>query len=119
MRQLTITNKTKAGLVGTRITLANTFSSRLFGLLGKRRLDPGHGVLIRPSSGVHTIGMMIPIDVVALDKSCRVLKVWHRLLPFRVTSVSMKTHSVLELASGQIRECNIEVGDELVIEPNP
>jgi uncharacterized membrane protein (UPF0127 family) len=117
MKQLTITNATKAETVGSRIGLANTFSTRLFGLLGKRRLDAGCGILISPSSGVHTIGMMFPIDVVALDRNMRVLKVWHKLGPFRITSVSLKTHKVLELAPGQIKECKIDVGDQLEIVP--
>jgi uncharacterized protein len=51
--------------------------------------------------------------VVALDKSLQVLKVWHRLAPFRVTSIHLKTNSVLELPAGQIKNCRIEVGDQL------
>jgi uncharacterized membrane protein (UPF0127 family) len=112
---VTVRNTGKAVTIGTRIVLANTFSSRLFGLLGKRRLDAGCGVLIRPSSGVHTFGMLFAIDVVALTKDLRVLKVWPRLAPFRVTSVSLKTHCVLELAAGQIEQCRIEPGDLLEV----
>jgi uncharacterized membrane protein (UPF0127 family) len=118
MKQLTIRNATKAELIGERIGLADTFSSRLFGLLGKRRLEEGCGILIVPSSGVHTIGMLFAIDVVALDRQKRVLKVWRRLGPFRITSVSLKTHSVLELAAGQIDKCRIEVGDQLEVVPD-
>jgi uncharacterized membrane protein (UPF0127 family) len=113
MKHITIKNTGKAVTIGTRIVLANTFSSRLFGLLGKRRLDAGCGLLIRPSSGVHTLGMLFAIDVVALNKDLRVLKVWPRLAPFRVTSVSLKTNCVLELAAGQIERCRIEPGDQL------
>lgn len=115
MKYITIRNTEKAVTIGTRIVLANTFASRLFGLLGKRHLDAGCGVLIRPSSGVHTIGMLFAIDVVALDKNLRVLKVWPRLAPFRVTSVSLKTDCILELAAGQIEHCSIQVGDQLEI----
>ena len=112
---MTIENTGKAVTIGTRIVLANTFSSRLFGLLGKRRLDAGCGVLIRPSSGVHTFGMLFAIDVIALDKDLRVLKVWPRLAPFRITSVSLKTNCVLELAGGQIEYFRIEPGDQLEV----
>lgn len=116
MKYLTVTIPGKAVIVGSRIGLADTSLSRLFGLLGKRSLDPGCGILIRPSSGVHTLGMLFPIDVVALDKGLRVLKVWKRLRPWRFSSVSLKTHSMLELAPGQIDACNIEPGDQLAIE---
>lgn len=116
MKLLTVTIPGKAVTVGSSIGLANTSLTRLFGLLGKRGLEPGCGILIRPSSGVHTFFMLFPIDVVALDRNLRVRKVWRRLGPFRLTSVSMKTHSVLELAPGQIDYCGIEPGDQLAIE---
>jgi uncharacterized protein len=110
---MTLRDITRATTVGTRITIADTSLTRLIGLVGKRRLDSGCGLLIRPSSGIHTFGMRFSIDVVALNKSLQVLKVWHRLAPFRVTSIHLKTHSVLELPAGQIRNCRIEVGDQL------
>jgi uncharacterized protein len=110
---MNLRNITRATTVGTRITIADTSLTRLLGLLGKRRLDAGCGLLIRPSSGVHTFGMLFSIDVVALSKNLQVLKLWPRLAPFRVTSVSLKTHSMLELPAGQISDCGMKVGDQL------
>lgn len=115
MKQVTVTIPEKAVTIGSRIGLADTSLSRLFGLLGKRGLEPGSGILIRPSTGVHTFGMMFSIDVVALDRDLRVVSLWRRLPPFRVTTVSMKIHSVLELAPGQIDACGIERGDQLTL----
>jgi uncharacterized membrane protein (UPF0127 family) len=106
-------NITKATTVGTRITIADTSLTRLIGLAGRRQLDAGCGLLIKPSSGIHTFGMLFSIDVVALSKSLQVLKLWHRLAPFRVTSINLKAHSILELPAGQIRNCQTEVGDQL------
>ena len=110
---MNLIDTTRATMVGTRIVIADTSLTRLVGLLGKRRLDAGCGLLIRPSSGIHTFGMLFSIDVVALNKNLQVMKVWHRLAPFRITSVNLKTHSVLELPAGQIKNCRIEVGDQL------
>ena len=110
---MNLRNITRARTVGTRITIADTSLSRLRGLAGKRRLDPGCGLLIRPSSGVHTFGMLFAIDVVALSRDLRVLKLWHRLAPFRVTSINLKTHCMLELPAGQISHCQMKIGDQL------
>jgi len=118
MDQITVSNATKAKLIGTRIDLANTFLARLVGLLGKTRLDPGCGVLIQPSSGVHTVGMRFAIDVVALDKNRQVLRTWSRLGPFRIAGLSLSTHACLELAAGQVEACHIQPGDRLQIVPN-
>jgi uncharacterized protein len=115
MKVLTLTIPHKSVTVGSRIGLANTSLTRLFGLLGRRGLEPGSGLLIQPSSGVHTLGMLFSIDVVALDRDLRVLAVWRRLPPFRVTPVSLKTHSSLELAPGEIDRCGIEPGDQLAV----
>ncbi|MGD0366197.1 MAG: DUF192 domain-containing protein [Acidobacteriaceae bacterium] len=115
MQYLTVTIPEKAVTIGSRIGLADTWLTRLFGLLGKSSLDDGAGLLIRPSSGVHTMWMRFAIDVIALDKNLRVLNTWQRLRPWRLTPVSFKTHSVLELAPGQIGQLNIEPGDQLVL----
>jgi len=106
-------NVTRATTVGTRITIADTSLTRLIGLVGRRRLDAGRGLLIRPSSGVHTFGMLFSIDVIGLSRSMQVVKLWRRLPPFRMTSISWKVHSVLELAAGEIDTRRIEVGDQL------
>jgi uncharacterized membrane protein (UPF0127 family) len=78
-------------------------------------MKAGGGLWIMPSSGVHTMGMRFPIDVVGLDKSMRVIRVWHALAPYRVTSVSVKMRSVIELAAGQIARTQTEVGDMLEV----
>jgi uncharacterized protein len=104
---------TRSTTVGTQITIADTSFTRLIGLVGRRRLDTGCGLLIKPSSGIHTFGMLFSIDVVALSKSLQVIKLWHRLPPLRVTSINWKIHSILELPAGQIRNCRLEVGDQL------
>ena len=51
MNHLTIRNTGKAVTVGTRIVPADTFLSRLFGLLGKTHLEPGWGAFDSPLFG--------------------------------------------------------------------
>ena len=110
-------NITRVTTVGTQITIADTSLTRLIGLVGKRRLDSGCGLLIRPSSGIHTFGMLFSIDVVALSRGLQVLQLWHRMAPFRMTSIRLRTHSMLELPAGQICSCQMEVGDQLEFIP--
>jgi len=112
---LRVTNATRSTVVGDSIELADTSLKRMFGLLGRRGLDAGGGLWIKPSSGVHTFGMAFEIDVVGLDDNLRVIKLWRCLVPFRVTSVSLKMRSVLELPCGAISRCEMQVGDQLAI----
>ncbi|MGA7886856.1 MAG: DUF192 domain-containing protein [Acidobacteriaceae bacterium] len=118
MQQLTVTIPAKSVTIGSRIGLANTSPTRFLGLMGRKSLEPGAGILIRPSSGVHTMFMRMAIDVVGLDREMRVVKLWPRLRPWRMTSVSLKVQSVLELADGQIEQCGIECGDHLALAEN-
>ena len=110
-----VTNTTRGTIVGDSIELADTSLKRMFGLLGRRGLDAGGGLWIKPSSGVHTFGMSFKIDVVALDRELKVIKLWRCLVPFRVTSVSFKMKSVLELPCGTIAQSQTKVGDQLDI----
>jgi uncharacterized membrane protein (UPF0127 family) len=109
-------NITRQTTVAARLTIADTSLNRLIGLMGKPRLDSESGLLIRPSSGIHTFGMRFSIDVVALSKSLQVLKLWPSLPPFRLTGISLKTHCVLELPAGQISKCQMNVGDQLQLD---
>jgi uncharacterized membrane protein (UPF0127 family) len=110
-----VTNTTRGTIVGDHIELADTSLKRMFGLLGRRGLDAGGGLWIKPSSGVHTFGMAFKIDVVGLDRDLKVIKLWRCLAPFRVTSVSLKMKSVLELPCGTISQSQMQLGDQMHI----
>ena len=101
--------------IGTRIAVADTGLNRLIGLLGRKGLEPDAGLWIRPSSGVHTFGMRFPIDVIGLDRKLRVCAVWPKLRPWRISGVSWRIHSVLELPTGSIDRANIQRGDQLQV----
>ena len=115
MRVVTVTNLTRETVIGSQIEIADTSLSRMIGLLRKRGLNAGEGLWIKPSSGVHTVGMKFTIDVIGLDKDLRVVKLWPQLVPFRLTSVSLKVSSVIELGGGQIAECGVQLGDLLEV----
>ena len=112
-----VTNTTRGTAVGESVELANTSLKRMVGLLGRRGLDAGGGLWIKPSSGVHTFGMAFKIDVVGLDRDLKVIKLWRCLAPFRLTAVSMKLRSVLELPCGTITRSQIHIGDQIQIDP--
>ena len=111
-----VINTTRGTTVGDSIELADTSLKRMFGLLGRRGLDAGEGLWIKPSSGVHTVGMSFSIDVIGLDKDLQVIKLWPCLPPLRLTSVSMKLRSVIELPCGVIQNTQTQLGDKLQID---
>lgn len=99
--------------------VADTYLRRLVGLLGKAKgwARRGHGLWIVPSRGVHTIGMLFPIDVIFLDNKRVVVHVQEFMRPFRVSKVCLKASSVLELPPHTIFRTGTQVGDLLEIGP--
>ncbi len=102
-------------MLGEQITVAGTSMRRLVGLLGKRGLEPGTGLLIIPSQAIHTVAMRFPIDVIFLDRDWRVLHLRHTMAPYRMTGLHWKARCVLELPSGVIAQTSTMVGDQLSI----
>jgi uncharacterized membrane protein (UPF0127 family) len=87
--------------------------ARMRGLLGRRGLDAGEGLLITGCSSVHTIGMQFIIDVAFLDGSGHVVAVYHKLPPGRVTAIVWQARAALELPAGTLARCGVAAGDKL------
>ena len=86
--------------------------ARTRGLLGRRGLQPGEGLLLPRTSSVHTFFMAFRIDVVFLDRRLRVRSLARDVAPFRVVA-RLGRGSVLELAAGEARRVGIEPGSVL------
>jgi hypothetical protein len=102
-------------VVCERCTVADGPISRLKGLLGKRELRPGEGVLLRPANMVHTWFMRFAIDVVFVDADMRIVGINHNTGPWSVTG-RRGARSVIELRAGECRRRGIEHGAELRVE---
>jgi len=109
-------NATRGTVLGECVRVADTGLSRIIGLLGESALPPNEGLLIVPSQGVHTWGMLFPIDVVVLDNDWTVLAVRRCMRQFRVTRIFWKAAAVLELPSGKLDSTSTSIGDKLVFD---
>ena len=110
-------NKARGRLVATRPKVADGFFTRLVGLLGTTRqwARPGQGLWLLPSHGVHTFGMRYPLDLIFLNRDCAVVDVQEHVRPFRISKVSFKADSVLELPVQTVFRSETRVGDQLEI----
>ncbi len=112
-------NRTRDTFVATEVVVADTYLRRLVGLLGKTQkwARPGRGMWIIPSHGVHTVGMLFPIDLVYLDPHKLVVHIEEHVRPFRISKISMRAKSVLELPAHTVFRTGTRVGDRLEIQP--
>jgi hypothetical protein len=109
-----IVNTTRGGIVCDHAVIADRPLARMRGLLGKRGLPAGHGLLLSPAPSIHTAFMRFAIDAVLLDSELRVLKLASDLGPWR-TAGARRARAVLELAAGEVERLGIEVDDQLEV----
>ena len=118
----------KAVVVTERCKVAKTFFSRFLGLMGKKKLDSGEGLLLTPCHEIHMWWMRIPIDAVFLQKESlskktlgnteyyRVTSVFEFLKPWKLLPVRDGSASdTLELPTGTIRRCDLKSGTRLKV----
>ena len=94
------------------VEVADRWTRRLLGLLGRRRLAPGTGLVLRPSFSIHTGFMRFPIDAVFVDRDLVVLRIADTMRPFRTASCR-GAREVVELAAGECARRGLAVGDRV------
>ena len=99
------------------VWMPSGFFGRMRGLLGRSDLQPSEGLLLQPSSGVHTFGMRFSIDVLALGREHEVLAMHHGVPPSKICGVTWRTRSVLEVAPGRLRQARVCRGDQIIFAP--
>ena len=109
---------TGGAVVCARARVADSFVTRLRGLMGRSRLARGEGLLIPRTSSIHTHFMRFSIDVVFRDGDGRVLSVARNLRPWRFARCRGAA-DVIELAAGECDRVGLDEGTRLVeIGPN-
>jgi uncharacterized membrane protein (UPF0127 family) len=109
-----IVNTTRDRVLAEKAWEAMSFGSRLKGLLGKKGLDEGEGVFIRPCNSIHSFFMRFRFDAAFVDEEGKVLHVIRSMKPWRISKIVVGAVGVVELAAGVLE--GTEVGDRLGFE---
>ena len=87
-------------ILGVEAEVARSFAERARGLIGRRSLAPGCGLLIERCNAIHTFFMRFPIDATFLDGRGGVVKTVRNIRPWRLwVWGGWRARSVLETAS--------------------
>ena len=108
-----VTNDTKKSCLGAHIRVADKGWDRIVGLLKRRSLDQGAGLLIVPTQAVHTFGMAFAIDLVFVDKRFKVIGVRENMRPYRISRVFWRAFGVFELPTGTVKDTQTAIGDQI------
>lgn len=95
--------------------VANTFLTRLVGLLNRSSLDKGEALILDPSYAIHTLFMRFTIDAMFLDKNNKVIGLIHAIQPFRFSPAFYKSVLTIEFPENTLRISDTQLGDIIKI----
>jgi uncharacterized protein len=104
-------------LVAGQVRVADTFASRLRGLLGSAPLGADEGLLLVGDSSIHSFFMRYDFDAVYLSADNRVLRIDVAMRPNRIGPLVRGARQVLELQAHTAVRSGLTPGDTLIFEP--
>ena len=116
LRVFSVRNAERGTVLCTRAKLASGIVSRFFGLMGRKRVEDGGGLLLTSSASIHSFFMRFRFDAVFLDKEDRVTKIVPSMRQWWIAFGGKGSKHVLELPSGVAANTNTEPGDTLLFE---
>ncbi len=93
-------------IIADKLEMKNSYLGRLIGLLGKKGLKGGQGIILSPCAQVHTCFMRFAIDVVFISKDFKVLKIIKNMGSWHFSPIVLKSLYTLEVAAGEIKDLN-------------
>ncbi|HNW26677.1 MAG TPA: DUF192 domain-containing protein [Candidatus Gastranaerophilaceae bacterium] len=106
-------NSSNNTVIAERAEVAKSFFSRTVGLILKKTLKEGEGLVIKPCFSIHTFFMKFAIDVLFVNKKNEIVALYENVKPWRILPVHFNSYYVVELPSGTISSTNISKGDSI------
>ncbi|MEJ2678905.1 MAG: DUF192 domain-containing protein [Gemmatimonadota bacterium] len=113
MKVVAVVQADSGVLVASAVAVADSFLSRLRGLLARPPMSKEQGLLLLKCGSVHTVGMGYPIDVAFLDAEGTVVRNVVDLEPWRLGIGGAGAVHALELPAGRLRETGTVPGVRL------
>ena len=96
-----------------KVGLANSFGSRLRGLMFYPALPEIDGLMLSPANSVHTFWMRFPLDLIFLDGNGKVILTYNNITPNRICPAVKGAGYVLETTAGTVAKYDIQKQDSL------
>ncbi len=110
-----IINRSRNAVLADKARIADTFASRLVGLLNCSGLGPGEALIISPSNSIHSFFMRFTFDALFLGRDKRVIAMIPGFKPFRVSRIYFDAIATIELPAGAIQTSKTQIKDEISI----
>lgn len=110
-----IFNTTRKTFIAENAKIADTFLSRMIGLLNRTSLNDQEALIITQCQSIHMVFMKFPIDVIFINRSNQVVGLVRRIKPFTFSSLFLKASAAIELPIKTIEKSQTQLGDSLQI----
>ena len=110
-----IFNLTRKTIIAENAQIADTFLSRVIGLLNRGSLNPLEALVITGCRSIHMVFMKFPIDVIFVDGSNQVVGLVKEIKPFCFSPIFFKASKAIELPVQSIEKSQTQFGDSLQI----
>jgi len=109
-------NQTKNTIIAETTEVADSVLSRLKGLLGRKDLPKGQGLVITDCRSIHMLFMRFAIDVVFVNKDNAVIGLVKNIKPFCFSPYFLRTAFCIELPAGTIDATSTALGDHILLD---
>jgi uncharacterized membrane protein (UPF0127 family) len=116
LKAFSVRNADRGTVLVTRGRLADGLASRFFGLMGRKGVADGGGLLITKSSSIHSFFMRFRFDAIFIDRENRVVKVVPAMRQWWVAFGGKGAKDVLELPAGVAERTGTRPGDTLAFD---
>ena len=116
LKQFSVRNADRSTTVATEGRLASSFVDRFLGLMGRKSLPEGEGLLLTKSASIHSFFMRFRFDAVFIDNDNRVVKIVPAMGTWRIAFGGRGAKHTLELPAGVAERTATVPGDTLLFE---
>ena len=110
-KEFSIRNADRGTELAPRARLASSYVARFFGLMGRKAIEDGGGLLLSRSASIHSCFMRFRFDAIFLDRENRVTKVVPSMRQWWVAFGGRGAKDVIELPAGTAERTGTQRGD--------
>ncbi len=114
-RRFRLVNLRTGAVLAESVGAATDSETRRRGLLGRDAMPAGEALVIAPTNAIHTWFMRFDIDVAFVNRDGRVLKVRHKMPPWRMFA-ALRAFAAVEVPAGVLASSATVAGDALALE---
>ncbi len=116
LKTFSVRNADRDTMLATNANLASSFVSRFFGLMGRKSVAEGSGILLTKSASIHSFFMRFRFDAIFLNKEDRVVKIVPAMRQWWIAFGGRGAKDTLELPAGVAERTQTQPGDLLLFE---